>query len=190
MLTTVHNSVSHSFTPVENYVQYDGHRRLHIGATVREYLEQNDTRYSGFADKIGMSRAGLYNIFKDRHISTDRLEKICQVTGHNFFQYFADLYSTPDMQVVKESTAEYQKPAKQKIVLDLEDGKVVNQSTKAVDEETEDEMIKESIRSMIKEEQQGFMDQLMRMLPEMAKKMNENPGQNPLNIEDTPSEKE
>jgi transcriptional regulator with XRE-family HTH domain len=176
MLRTVHTSVAHSFTPVETYVQYDGQGRLHIGAIIREYLEQNGTRYSSFASKIGMSRAGLYNVFKDRHINTERLEKICQVTGHNFFQYYADYFSKAPLEVahsVNEKTAEYKKPSR--LVLEIEDGEIVSQklAEPANPAATENDLRAEMAE--MKAQQQQLFDQLQQLLPKLAAQQNQAP---------------
>lgn len=180
MFTTAIHSCPLSFTPVNNYAVHD-EEGLHFGNTLRRFLAHNRIMVTEFAPEIGLSRGGLNNILINRHIGTDRLTKICRASGHNFFQYYADLFSDGDdggaMQM-REPKMEYHEPVRSRIVLDIEDGQVVG---------TSNDKDAESVKELL-EQQQKQWDALMAIVPELAKKMAKDPGLNPTNMDESESD--
>jgi transcriptional regulator with XRE-family HTH domain len=180
MLRIAEQSVPYSFTGVENYVQYTAQGKVHIGKTIRHYMDENGLRFSSFADRIKISRSGLYNIFGSASIDTDRLLAISRVSGHNFFKYYSELLeeSDPPLELVKEEKQPYE-PKKERIILDFEDGELIERRKE--DGDVEDRL------ERMEQKQQEFFEKLYAMLPALGKKMAENPDVNPLN-EDVPSD--
>jgi hypothetical protein len=84
------------------------------------------------ADRIGISRGGFYQIMAKPHITTDRLLQISAVTGHNFFKYYVRelLEDERRHNVAGEPASDYGRaPRRTKVILEMEDGKVVSQSS-------------------------------------------------------------
>lgn len=165
-----------SFTGVNNYTVYeDG--QVHIGNTIRRFLRDNRITVTSFADEVGLTRGGLNHILAQRFISTDRLEIICKVTGYNFFQVFAEeldkSIGVNSARAFGEPGEVYPaaKPKRSRIILDLEDGEVVGTSK-------ESESMKE-----IMEQQRKQWDALVAMIPDLAKKMKDDPSLNPGNMD-------
>lgn len=132
MFTTEIHSVQCSFTGVDKYISADENGRVHIGGTIRNFLNKNKITISQFADRVGLTRGGMNHILQQRHINTERLEIISHVANHNFFQYFCE-ERTEEMQIQDTSAAYEKNPRRSRVVLDIEDGKVVGQHEEDAD---------------------------------------------------------
>jgi hypothetical protein len=122
VLTTAIHSVLTKFASVDNYAVYDK-GKLHLGATIRNFLDQHHIRYTGFAKEIGMSRGGVHKIFEQSSINTERLQQISRVLKHDFFKYLIDASTVNELGSVKEPEPEYPKKKTQKrvIVINFDD---------------------------------------------------------------------
>ncbi len=182
MFTTAIHKRPLSFTAVNKHAVHDEEGRLHIGETIRAYLSRQRITATDFADKIGLSRGGLNHIFTQRGINTERLEQISRISGHDFFRYYSmefdpDLGDEEFTNVLNEPTMNYGKqapppPKRSRVVLELEDGKVVGTATQ------EDKVIEKML-----EFQQRQWQVLLKAMPDLAKTMAENPHMNPNNID-------
>lgn len=176
MLRTSIQQRTLSFTSVDNYAVYEeGH--LHIGRSIRRFLNENRITIVDFADMIGLTRGGANHILKHRFVSTDRLEVICRALDYNFFQLFAmeyDSTKTPE-RMVGEPEVVYPKqpPKRSKITLEIENGEVVGTTKQSPDDDT--------IKALLEAQKKQF-DLLMAYLPDLARKMAEDPSLNPLNM--------
>lgn len=75
--------------------------KVHIGKKIQEALDNSSFTIVAFAKNIGLTRDGVYKIFKKESIDTEQLQKISKVLNHNFFQYYEH------GSVAKESKPEY-----------------------------------------------------------------------------------
>jgi hypothetical protein len=117
--------VRHNFTVVDNYAVFTAEGTLHIGKTIRKYLDDHHVKYSRFAEDIGMTRGGFARTFDQMSINTERLAQISNKLGHDFFKYL--LQPTTQEQLIKASdpAAAYQPEKKKKplkVTLQFDDG--------------------------------------------------------------------
>lgn len=69
----------------------DKTKEVHIGHVIRAFLfEKSPLSATELANRLGITRAGIYKIFEKSDISTSMLQKISAVLNHNFFQYYID----------------------------------------------------------------------------------------------------
>ncbi len=62
--------------------------KVHIGKKIREALDKSSLTVVEFAQKINLTRDGVYKIFDKESIATDQLQKISDVLNHDFFTYY------------------------------------------------------------------------------------------------------
>ena len=75
--------------------------KIHIGKKIQDVVDNSSYTIVAFAKEIGLTRDGVYKIFKKESIDTEQLQKISKVLDHNFFSY----YEQPSH--AKESKSEY-----------------------------------------------------------------------------------
>lgn len=75
--------------------------KIHIGKKIQDVVDNSSYTIVAFAKEIGLTRDGVYKIFKKESIDTEQLQKISKVLDHNFFSY----YGQPSH--AKESKSEY-----------------------------------------------------------------------------------
>ncbi|MDD2636753.1 MAG: helix-turn-helix transcriptional regulator [Bacteroidales bacterium] len=61
---------------------------VHIGAVIKQKVEEKGITMSDFADAICCSRTNVYNLFKSRSIDTEKLAKISSVLDYDFFSEY------------------------------------------------------------------------------------------------------
>lgn len=156
------------------YLVRDIDGNVHIGETIKSYLESNGISYTHMADKIGISRGGFYQIMAKPHITTDRLLQISEATNHNFFRYYVRELLEEDRRhmAVGEPEEPYERaPKRTKIILEMEDGKVIGQSTGE----------SHLIDSLLERQEQQWQV-LMTLVKETGMKMAKLPSAHPGNI--------
>lgn len=124
-ITAEHHALS-SFAVVDKYAVYDEDGRIHIGRTIRRFMDLNHIKYKGISDSIGMSRGGFSHLMDSKFIGTDRLHQVSKVLRHDFAQYLLSDETKEEIMKLKEPKAEYKpKPKKKKspikIVLEFSD---------------------------------------------------------------------
>jgi len=167
---TVHQRRS-NFTHVNSYTVYDEQGHLHLGRTIRNYLSRNRITSTEFSAKIGLTRGGLTHLLAQRGMNTERLEQISKVLDYDFFKVFSGKVDD-DLKVVHEPAATYE-PQRSRLVVELEDGKVVSSK-----KDDGDDMLRQVL-----EAQQRQWDLLVSLIPDLAKKMAGNPALNPNNMD-------
>jgi hypothetical protein len=150
MFITAQNIERYTFTSVDKYVVYDEKGGIHVGQTIRNYLDSHFMKYGSVADAIGITRGGLTRIFDQASINTVRLRQISDALNHDFFQYLLSPTTKEEIMKLKEPEAEYQrrpKPKKKKSTI-----KVVLE----FDEDTDpDSPLIERLSKMIEEAQKA-----------------------------------
>lgn len=53
----------------------------HMGQRIRELAHEKNISAKEIADKTGMTRAGVYDTFKRKHLTDKTVEKFCEVIG-------------------------------------------------------------------------------------------------------------
>jgi predicted transcriptional regulator len=77
--------------------------KVHIGKKIQEVVDNSSYTIVAFAKEIGLTRDGVYKIFKKESIDTEQLQKISKVLKHDFFNY----YQKENSSIVKETKPEY-----------------------------------------------------------------------------------
>ena len=62
--------------------------KIHIGKKIQDVVDNSSYTIVAFAKEIGLTRDGVYKIFKKESIDTEQLQKISKVLDHNFFSYY------------------------------------------------------------------------------------------------------
>jgi len=62
--------------------------KIHIGEVIKSISERSGMSVTAFADKIGVSRNNIYDIYKRSSIDTGLLGRISKALNHNFFEYY------------------------------------------------------------------------------------------------------
>lgn len=62
----------------------------HIGKLISKFLTSSKLKKVWLATILGVDESYLAKLLKKENIKTDRLEEICDATGHNFFRDYAD----------------------------------------------------------------------------------------------------
>lgn len=75
--------------------------KIHIGKKIQDVVDDSSYTIVAFAKEIGLTRDGVYKIFKKESIDTEQLQKISKVLNHNFFSYYEQTAHA------KESKSEY-----------------------------------------------------------------------------------
>jgi hypothetical protein len=75
--------------------------KVHIGKKIQDVVDNSAYTIVAFAKEIGLTRDGVYKIFKKESIDTEQLQKISKVLNHNFFSYYEK------NNVIKETKPEY-----------------------------------------------------------------------------------
>lgn len=66
----------------------------HIGKQISKFLTSSGLKKVWLATVLGVDESYLARLLKKANIKTDRLEDICDATGHNFFKDYADWWET------------------------------------------------------------------------------------------------
>ncbi len=85
--------------------------RIHIGKKIKDFLDKSPITIVDFAEKINITRGGANKIFTKASISTEQLEKISKVLGHNFFND----YNSSIVLEAKETKTDYGYATKQEV---------------------------------------------------------------------------
>lgn len=170
MFITAQNRVHSTFDSVNKVVKYDQVGNVHIGRSIRAYLKMAHITYDELGDMINMSKSGVATLVQKSTIQTQTLQKISKALNHNFFKYFDEEL---DSTLANEAAEGYHmEPKRSRVVIDLEDGRVVNHR-----QEDEDLLRK------ILEQQKRQWEILIQSMPDVAKKMAQDPSLNPNNID-------
>lgn len=96
---------------------------MHIGKTIRKYLDDHHVKYSRLAEDIGMTRGGFARIFDQVSINTERLGQISKNLNHDFFKYLLLPSTQEAIMKSTEPRAEYKTEKKPiKVTLQFDDG--------------------------------------------------------------------
>ena len=68
-----------------------------IGKIIEKVLREKHIPVTKFAQKINTNRNNVYSIFQRETIDTGLLLKICEVLGHDFFQYYISEQTRADI---------------------------------------------------------------------------------------------
>jgi len=99
---------------------------MHIGKEILRVLEDSGMPKTVFAERIGMNRSNVYDVFAAPGCDSVRLRKISQVLKCNFFKLLADDFEPPTS-VASEPAAIYGRPAPRppmRIVIEVEQDNV------------------------------------------------------------------
>jgi len=105
---------------VESYIVHDTDGTLHIGRTIRNYLDQNHIKYSRVAEDIGMTRGGFARIFEQKSINTERLHQISKKLNHDFFKYLIAQETQDEIMKASEPPQSYSVKKKKPLKLTIE----------------------------------------------------------------------
>lgn len=183
MLTTSAPSVHRSFTVVDYAVLENG--QLHIGKTIKKFLVANRYSYQWLADEIFITKSGVSELLRKPTIQTERLHQISRSTGHDFFKYFSLELGEG---VVSEEQAAYHKPKRKKIVLEIENDEVVNQKVMEEDQMMQEIELKKSLID-IRDMQKMMWEIMQQSIPDIAAKIADREGGNPLNSDNDKMQK-
>jgi len=145
-------------------LKYDDDGRIHIGETIRQYLDAHSMKHASFARLLDMTRGGFARILRERSINTERLQQISEISGHNFFQYFHASDDSLNNQMHEPQMLYESKPRRSRVVLDLENGEVVGQHREDSD-----------LLNRVMDMQQRQWDVLEKFIPNLAEMMASNP---------------
>lgn len=104
MLLTGNGSNRWSATPARTF----GPMALHIGREILRVLEESGMPKTVFAERIGMNRSNVYDVFTAPGCDSVRLRKISQVLKCNFFKLLADDFEPSS--VASEPAVTYGRP--------------------------------------------------------------------------------
>lgn len=113
--------------------------RIHIGKKIKDFLDKSPITVVEFAEKINLTRGGANKIFTKASISTEQLEKISKVLGHNFFND----YNSAIILEAKENKTDYGYATKEDLA------EIVQLFTKEMSKLRE-EVLKKKIKKPIK----------------------------------------
>ena len=82
-LSLHHNQPRHNI--LHNMSEY------HIGEEINKEIRRQGMSLSDFARALHRERQSVYDIFKKRHIATDRLAEICRVLNRDFFKELSNI---------------------------------------------------------------------------------------------------
>lgn len=106
---------------------------IHMGQIVRARVEELGVRHSYVARKLNTQRQTMNNIYKRREIDVVLLQRLSHILGVNFFQYYVDaVESKYPSSKVNEPVELYSKKrtgVKNRMVIDFEDGSIINVKT-------------------------------------------------------------
>ena len=96
---------------------------IHIGEQILKVLEENGMPKTTFAERIGMNRSNVYDVFTAPGCDTVRLRKISQVLRFNFFKLLSDDFEPTGISMVSEPASEYMRiptAAPMRIVIEVD----------------------------------------------------------------------
>lgn len=74
----------------------------HIGKQISKFLISSGLKKVWLATVLGVDKSYLARLLKKANMKTDKLEDICDATGHNFFKDYADWWEMKRMMKKKE----------------------------------------------------------------------------------------
>lgn len=104
MLFTDNSSKARSATPARTF----GPMAMHIGKEILRVLEESGMPKTVFAERIGVNRSNVYDVFTAPGCDSVRLRKISQVLKCNFFKMLSEDFEPPTS-AVGEPAAVYQR---------------------------------------------------------------------------------
>lgn len=109
---------------MNKYASYTEKGKIHLGETIKKYMDENHIRYSSIAKEIGITRGGLTNLLKKESLDSMRIQQLSKALKHDFFKYLLQPETQEEILRASESEAEYKKkpkPKRRKITLIIDD---------------------------------------------------------------------